>query len=59
MDPNGIYTLAFIDELDYNVSEQAFRKLEILLKDYAERGKIITLFLLFFRPCPDQSRSFA
>ena len=39
MDPNGIYTLAFIDELDYNVSEQAFRKLEVLLKDYAERGK--------------------
>ena len=39
MDPNGIYTLAFIDELDYSVSEQAFRKLEILLKEFAERGK--------------------
>ena len=43
-DSDGLYTLAFADEIDYNVSEQSFRKLEKLLKEKMERGKL-TVFL--------------
>ena len=38
-DPDGLYTLAFADEIDYNISEQSFRKLEELLKENREISK--------------------
>ena len=46
-DPDGLYTLAFADEIGYNVSEQSFRKLEKLLKEKIEKGKLMTVFWLF------------